>query len=67
MQIALKVLAAVTDLRSPDPADATELRNVAADLTPDLPIDDVACMVVRRTLRKFELEHLRLAALKRSA
>lgn len=50
MEVALRVLQALTQSRDPDPADVAELRRLAP-LLADAPIDEVACDVVQRGVK----------------
>lgn len=67
MRVALRVLAAAAEFRNPNPDDTAKLRRLAPDLNAALPIEDVACIVVRRTLQEFRLRHQKVLSLKRSA
>jgi hypothetical protein len=52
MQTALTVLIACTERRDPQPADVELLRKHALPYEIDLPIDELACEIIRRELVK---------------
>jgi len=51
LKTALRVLAAITDDRKPDPADVEELQRLAP-LMGDTPLDDLASDVIQQALRR---------------
>jgi hypothetical protein len=51
MKTALRVLAALTDRKDPDPADVAELRSLAP-LSNTEEIDEMACNVIRQALQR---------------
>jgi hypothetical protein len=52
LKTALRVLAAFTDKRNPDPSDVEELRNYAGpQANAALNVDELACAVIHRALR----------------
>lgn len=53
MQTALRVLKAITERRSPDQADVDKLRSLDP-LSADLPVDELACDVIRNGLKRWE-------------
>jgi hypothetical protein len=54
MQTALRVLAALTEKRHPDPADVAELRRLDPGQI-HLPLDELACDVIQRAIRSREM------------
>src|SRR5215471_4029138 len=57
MTIALRVLNAIVYERDPDLADLEELRRLAP-LAADMPVDDLACAVIRHALKRLEENRL---------
>ena len=53
MKLALRVLAALNDKRSPDPADLNRLRLLAPPAA-YLPTDELACEVILRALKNLK-------------
>jgi hypothetical protein len=51
MNVALRVLTALTEKRHPDPADVEELRRLAP-LHADCPLDELACDVIQEAIRR---------------
>jgi hypothetical protein len=49
--VALRVLMAILDRIKPDPTDVEELRKLAPECS-DYPLDELACEVIERPLRK---------------
>ena len=53
LKVASRVLIALGEHRAPDPLDVGELRRLNP-LMNDMPIDDLACDVIRQALRRRE-------------
>jgi hypothetical protein len=52
MELALRVLTALTEKRNPSPEDANRLRAIAAATgTCEMPLDDLACEVIQQALK----------------
>jgi hypothetical protein len=51
MELALRVLAALTQKRHPNPADVHRLRTIAETGARELPLDELACEVIQRALK----------------
>ena len=51
MEVALRVLQAITRRHSPEPADIAELRRLAPLLI-DGPLDEMACDVIEQALKR---------------
>jgi hypothetical protein len=51
MTVALRVLTALNDRRTPNPADVQELRRLAPLMQND-PLDELACEVVQQAMRR---------------
>lgn len=52
MELALRVLTALTEKRHPDPEDASRLRALAAGAgARELPLDELACEVIQQALK----------------
>jgi hypothetical protein len=51
MELALRVLAALTQKRHPNPADVDRLRTVAETGARELPPDELACEVIQQALK----------------
>jgi hypothetical protein len=51
MELALRVLAALTQKRHPNPADVVRLRTMAEASTRELPLDELACEVIQQALK----------------
>ena len=52
MELALRVLTALTEKRDPDPEDANRLRAIAAVArVRELPLDELACEVIQQALK----------------
>jgi hypothetical protein len=51
MEVALRVLTALTEKRNPHPADVNRLRTIVDGSSRDLPLDELACEVIQRALR----------------
>jgi len=52
MKTALRVLTAITEKRQPDPADITLLRNYAGPQPQDIALDEFACTIIQRALKR---------------
>ncbi len=66
MEVGLRVLAAINDHREPNPVDTAKLRCLAPDLK-DLPLEEVACQVVRQGVEKRQAQREELPRKKHSA
>jgi hypothetical protein len=53
MRVALRVLEAITARRDPEEPDIEELRHLAP-LSADMPLDELACAVVRHAIERLE-------------
>jgi hypothetical protein len=51
MELALRVLTALTEKRHPDPADVERLHTMAEASTRGLPLDELACEVIQKALK----------------
>jgi len=51
MQLALRVLAAVTHKRVPDPQDVAELRKLGPQTPRNIPVDELACEVIQLAIK----------------
>ena len=51
MRLALRVLAALTEKRDPDPQDVAELRKLLPDAPQEFGMDELACDVIQRAIK----------------
>ena len=52
MELALRVLSAVTLGQHPSPRDVAELRQLAPDAPPNMGADELACEVIQRAIKQ---------------
>ena len=63
MQLALRVLAALTENRYPDPQDVAELRKLAPEAPQEFGVAELACEVIQRKLSCWALSRVISASL----